>query len=131
MNSEQDIRLYEMEVAPPAQVWSNLSALLDEINEDNKAAARIQNIEILPGKNAWENINASIEAENNIEPRKKSFVFSIKRLAIAAAVIGLIVTAWVFINNRKDNTQIASAPDVKQNVSIPDLRLFVYCLSCY
>ena len=41
-------------------------------------------------------------------------------MAIAAAVIGLIVTAWVFINNRKDNTQIASAPDVKQNVSIPD-----------
>ena len=120
MNSEQDMRLYEMEVTPPAEVWSNLSVLLDEINDDNRAAAKILNIAITPSKNVWENINASFDIKNIIEPQKKSIVFSIKKIAVAAVAIGFIVTVWIFINNRKENTQIASAPEVKQNFSAPN-----------
>ena len=119
MSIELQKRLYEAEATPPPQVWSNLSVLLDEINADNKVASRVEAIEINPPDNVWENINASFEETTFPAVKKQVLVISIiKRLAVAAAIIGVIATGWILVNKKKRSSEIVSTHQVKENTVV-------------
>jgi len=105
MNSGLQKRLYEMEVTPPASVWEKLSVNIDEINADNVIGKKVLDAELTPPSSAWQNISIAINPEEKKEQPKKGVLINLKRLAAAAAIIGVIITAWfVFINNKGNDT---------------------------
>ena len=117
MSSELQKKLYEMEVIPPEPVWAELSLHLDEINADIRIAAKVQNIEIMPAQNIWKNIEASFESVTLIPAREKTVVITLKRLAVAAVIIGIIVAGWILINNKKNSNEIATISPLKENIT--------------
>jgi hypothetical protein len=111
MNSEMQRRLYEMEVAPPLAVWEKLSVNIDEINEDNRLAKKISDTEIAPPLSVWERINSTINVvvEKQVDRRRPAI--NLRRMALAAILIGVIATGWVvFQNMNQKPTSLAIVP---------------------
>jgi len=104
MNSELQKRLYEIEVMPPAAVWEKLSLSIDEINADNIISEKILDAELVPPVTAWQNISIAIGAPEKKEPGKKGTVINLRRIAVAAIFIGLIVTAWILFKPGNETT---------------------------
>ena len=104
MNSGLQKRLYEMEVMPPESVWEKLSLNIDEINRDNLLSKKIVNVELAPPGEVWEKISSTINAAEKKQPAAKGVVINLKRLAVAAVFIGIIVTAWVIYRNSNETS---------------------------
>jgi len=107
MNSELQKRLYEMEVEPPATVWGKLSINIDEINADNIIGKKVLDAELTPPATAWQNIIIAINTEEKKEPVKRGIVINFKRLAAAAIIIGIVITAWIVVRNNNGNDTLA------------------------
>jgi hypothetical protein len=104
MNSEMQKRLYEMEVMPPAAVWEKLSVNIDEINEDIDFAKKVLNAELTPPQGVWEKIDSTINpAEERQGQRTKRPVILLRRLAVAAILIGVIVMGWIVLRNSRQD----------------------------
>ena len=99
MNSEMQKRLYEMEVTPPPAVWEKLSITIDEINADIPVAIKVLNAELIPPASVWEKIDSTIHVVGEKKPERKAVVINLKRLAVAALMIGLIAAAWILFQN--------------------------------
>jgi len=110
-----------MEVIPPSQVWDNLNLLLDEINTDNKIANKIYDSDVLVPNDIWNKINVS---ETKVVPFQEKFQNRLlKRLAVAAVIIGLIVSAWfLFKAPSKTIEQVAQVKSnfEKENIIVPE-----------
>lgn len=117
MNSEFQKKLYELEIAPPQQVWEKLAAGLDEINADNLLANKILKAELIPPSGVWGKINDSLYKAKKSGVEKKGIVINLKKVVVAAICTGLILSAWLlFINPKQRNnalvtTQTAPSPD--------------------
>jgi len=107
MNSEMQRRLYDMEVTPPDAVWQKLSLNIDEINEDNRVAQKVLNAELTPPAGVWERIDSTINFIENSPAQKKGTVINLRRLAVAALLIAVVVNAWIVIRNNNDRTGLA------------------------
>ena len=107
MSSEMQKRLYEMEVTPPRAVWEKLSINIDEINEDNRVAKRLMSAELAPPLSVWEKIESTINVVEEKPGQKKGVVINLRRLAVAAALIGVVITAWIILRNNRNATGLA------------------------
>jgi hypothetical protein len=118
MNSEINKRLYDFEVSPPAAVWEKLSADLDEINADNKVANKIYYAEASPTSSVWNIIGESLNTPIQKIHSKKGAVINLKRLAIAAIFIGLIISGWLLFRNFSQKTEglAETQPGIKTTV---------------
>jgi hypothetical protein len=117
-------RLYEMEVTPPEEVWKKLSAALDEINADNRLAGKIYNREIQPPGASWNIITAALDEKH--QPAVSSGggrLILLKRLAVAAAIIGVLLSAYfIFLNTGNRDNEIAeetASPSGTKEIKIP------------
>jgi len=117
MNSGLQKRLYEMEVTPPASVWEKLSVNIDEINADNLIGKKVLDAEFTPPAAAWQNISVAINAEEKKEPAKRGILINFKRLAAAAVLIGVIVTAWIIFRNKENDTLAGVKNPVKKEAA--------------
>lgn len=93
-----------MEVDPPAGVWEKLSLELDSINDDNRLAARLDETAVYPPGSAWNNIKRVLYGESiPVTSITRKPIFTLKRLAAAAIVLGLIAASYfLFINNQAE-----------------------------
>jgi len=126
MNSNFKDRLFEMEVSPPEQVWERLSLSLDEINADNKIAAKLYNTENTEVPFIWEEIKTILNTGESAFPQKRGIVINFKRLAVAAVFVGLILSAWLlFFNPKQKKSDIAETETKtlrdKEKANIPEL----------
>jgi len=120
MNPEMQRRLYEMEVAPPPAVWEKLSLNIDEINADNLIASKVLNAELVPPASVWEKIDSTINNVVDEKPvQKKGTVINLRRLAVAAIFIGVVVTAWILIRNN-DSRALARVENPTREQTSPD-----------
>lgn len=123
--SDLQKRLYEMEVEPPAAVWSRLSIALDEINSDNKIAEKLAETELDPGPEAWTRISDELDDRNIvIQPARKSRVITLRRLAAAAIVAGLLVSSYFIFFNNNTEAPIARKEPAVQNTPLEKDTIF-------
>ena len=123
MSSELQKKMYEMEAIPPAQVWEKLSACLDEINVDAKFANKILEAELTPPGAVWENIRDSFTTKEKSTSERTGTVINLKRLAIAAIFIGVIVSAWFLFfkqGKEKNNLVTTNTPAVQEKINFSD-----------
>jgi len=120
MNSEMQRRLYEMEVTPPPAVWEKLSLNIDEINADTLVANKVLNTELVPPASVWEKIDSTINVVDEKPVQKKGTVINLRRLAVAAIFIGVVVTAWILIRNNNNSTGLAGVKNPTQEQTSPN-----------
>jgi hypothetical protein len=118
MSSELQKKLYEMEVTPPAAVWENLAASLDEINADNAVAKKLSTTSVNPPAEAWNVIETSLVEENKIPATKKVIPINFRWMAVAAMVAGIAIAGWLLLRNGTDSDGEISEvtnPAIEQN----------------
>jgi hypothetical protein len=118
-------KLYEMEVNPPEEVWKKLNASLDEINADNRLAGKIYNREIQPPDGSWNNITAALDGKQQpvVSSGSGGRLILFKRLAVAATIIGVLLSAYfIFFNTKKQGNEIAekTVSPANEKIKIPD-----------
>jgi hypothetical protein len=97
-------KLLKTEIAPPAGLWEKISASLDEefIATDYIIAAKIDTAEITAPEGVWNKIDEQLHpvlSEQGSETKVIPLVY--RRIAIAAALIGLIAVAVMYLNREK------------------------------
>ena len=116
-------KMTNYEVVPPAQVWDNIAASLDESESGQSFPSRLHDMQVNPPAAAWINIeNELTGAEAPVIPMRKRIAPWIK-YAAAAVVIGILgISFFQYYNLTKGNSQvnnpmdIASAPTKKSGV---------------
>jgi hypothetical protein len=110
--------LYEYELSPPASVWNNITDALDE-KIHAEFPARLLNYEVTPPANAWQKIESALyeKAEALLVPLRNYDRTPIWKYAVAAAFIGLISFALIWMNNgTTDNISLNNQPAPPENI---------------
>lgn len=92
-------KLLQHEMPPPEGAWKNIALRLDAEYkiEEIKISDKLQDAALEPPAGSWQYINKILDTkEGQLSGDVKVFPFNWKRLAIAAAIIGVIATAIVF-----------------------------------
>ncbi len=104
-------KLLQYEMPPPTGTWENIARRLDHEFDsyDSKISENINEAVLQAPALAWQNITAALD--ENKEPAKIIPLFTRKRMMMAAAVIGLLITgAWLFRQSIfTDNTGVGTA----------------------
>lgn len=120
-------KLQQFEIAPPPAVWEQIAASLDQefSAADSMIAGKLENAEVVPPAAIWTQINEQLSAEPMERPTVKVVSRRFIRIAVAAAITGLIALGLVYLlndNNAGADTQIVNNVPQKQEpvASIPN-----------
>ena len=108
MKNQIQIKLTNYEVAPPAYVWDDIEASLND--QATPHAALLYNFEQAPPSDVWNKIDQSLGASNvKVVPLTKKIHFS--RYAAAAAMLLIIASAITFFITRQNRgSDLANVP---------------------
>lgn len=89
-------KLLKHEVVPPPGLWDNISRQLDKefTPSDLMLSAKMENAAVMPPFGAWENIAATLKPQP-----AKVIPLAYRRIAVAAAVLGLIALSAIYFFN--------------------------------
>lgn len=110
MSEQLQYRMQQFEATPPPTVWEAIAARLDDDTQHAVLASKMSGYEAAPPASAWETIASSLEA-----PSTDTIPFTIRRtriyrIAAAAIVIGILITAgWYFFKQDNTYSNIAAA----------------------
>lgn len=99
MSSKLQHTLLNLEIAPPQASWDAIAIRLDEEYDEHETivSGKLDNWEATPPAKAWQNIVAGLSEDIPVERKQPAPVFSFRKLAIAAAITGILVLAgWYF-----------------------------------
>jgi hypothetical protein len=117
---EWNKKLYEHEVAPPENVWNKIAHNLD--NEYIVFKDKLLYAQQTPPPDAWNNIQEMLDEDNAIGKTPVISISKFFKIAVAAAVIGIIFLAVNYFYYTKKTTadNIAVQNNIKpQEVIIP------------
>lgn len=121
MSGSLQNKLQQFEVAPPSDVWNKISSRLDEefVASDNQLAQTLENASIIPPAGIWDKVNAELNGNPAIKTQPASVIPIFKRIAVAAAIIGLLLLGgFYFLNNTKTDNAIVKTVTEKATPSI-------------
>lgn len=102
MSSGLQDKMYHYEVAPPAAVWNNIAAELDESELSDKYPSRLYHIQIAPPVHVWQSIVATLDEATLIQD------YAVKLGGIAVAPPAAI---WDKIKTSLDTEHEAAVPE--------------------
>ncbi len=108
--------LLNLEVTPPPQAWTAIEQWLDAAYDAQEAtvAGKLYDYETLPPATAWDNISTALDSKYKETRNKKqgtARVFPLRRIAVAAALAGLIgFSAWYLFSGNINNKTVAQQP---------------------
>ena len=105
MSSGLQDKMYHYEVAPPAAVWNNIAAELDQSELSDKYPSRLYNIQIAPPLYVWQSIAATLDEAMLVED------FAGKLGGIAVAPPAAI---WDKIKTSLDTEHEAAIPEYRK-----------------
>ena len=113
-------KLQHFEVPPPPGMWDKISSQLDTefTASDAQVGLKLENASIDPPAGIWNNISASLHNESlptEIKETGKTFPLVYRRFAAAAIVIGVLITAGVYLLQDKktvvENSIVQTVPE--------------------
>ncbi|WP_346238764.1 hypothetical protein ABDK00_004925 [Niabella insulamsoli] len=72
-------KIYNFEVSPPAEAWAHISGALDQLEQDNKIAAKLNAAELQPPAHIW----SALEKELNQEDQNKKIASALHQFEVA------------------------------------------------
>jgi len=117
MSPDFQHKISNFEIAPPQEIWSKISDQLDdEYNVgDTIISQKMSDYEINPPAFLLENVLSAINTQQVNHSPTKIFAYPVKRLAIAAVTIGLVVLTMIYLLISKSS----STPNNQNVVVIP------------
>ncbi len=114
-------RLKQLELPPPPGSWESISRQLDADTSagDGAVARKAFHAELAPPPAAWEAIANELYPEQPVAAPAKVIPFTIKRIAAAAAVIGLVLTAAWWFFGRSETTNVVAADPANKITPAP------------
>lgn len=110
-------KLQQFEVTPPPAVWNKIVEQLNEefVPADGFVSSKIADTTVAPPAIVWDKISAELFSDSAQQPEKGRVVpINFKRIAIAAAVLGLIALALVYFSGDEKIQQ----PEVVQTTPV-------------
>ena len=106
-------KMTNYEVVPPAQVWDNIAASLDESESGQSFPSRLHDMQVNPPAAAWINIENELSgAEAPVIPMKKRVAPWIK-YAAAAVLIGILgISYFQYYHLTKGSSQVNSPTNI-------------------
>lgn len=106
-------RMQQYETTAPPGMWAKIADQLNETDEYASLSTKMQAYEVSAPANAWKNIEAAIDNSYTTNNTAKVIpMFALRKIAVAAAFIGLIATGmWYF------KISINSASAFLQNIT--------------
>lgn len=106
-------KMTNYEVVPPAQVWDNIAASLDESELGQSFPSRLHDMQVNPPAAAWINIeNELTGAEAPVIPMKKPVASWIK-YAAAAVLIGILgISYFQYFHLTRGSSQVDVPNDI-------------------
>jgi len=102
------------EPAPPADSWKAIAARIEDDAQYATLATKMNHFDVPPPFNAWNHIAGSLQEteQDNIPVTAKPAIRRsiILRMAVAAALITVIIGAWMFFNRPTGNTLVKNNP---------------------
>ena len=131
MSAKLKHTLTNLEVTPPDGAWPAIAARLDEEYDAGEAgiANRLYDWEAIPPANTFNNILTGLQQAPQAPGQRRAIVIPFRKIAIAAAVTGLLVTGgWYFLSNTTNNepgdnlatVDNTTAPITGGNNELPD-----------
>jgi hypothetical protein len=127
-------KLFDIEQVPAGNIWAKLEKQLDEEQWDTAIGKKIVNAEVYPPAETWNTIKAELN-EDASAPAKVIQFGSWKKIAVAAALIGVIATGVVLmftntppkndtnstavVEGKKDNNPIVPLP---KEIEAPEVK---------
>jgi hypothetical protein len=127
-------KLFDVEQVPAGNIWAKLEKQLDEEQWDTAIGKKIVNTEVYPPAGTWNNIKAELNGDASA-PAKVIQFGSWKKIAVAAALIGVIATGVVMmftttppkndtnstavVEGKKDNNTIVPLP---KEIEAPEVK---------
>ena len=117
MDDRIQYKLFNLEVAPPENAWDNIESALN--NEKAKTLIhRFKQYANIPPPHICEKIEN--ELSGKLVPRGRVFPINLRKVAAAAAIIGLISTAsWFYMQGGKNNS--VSSKSATASLVIPGI----------
>jgi len=108
-------KLQQFEITPPPNVWDKISRRLDEefVVSDAQMSATLDDASITPPGGVWDRINAELNDEIPVQETPRKVVPLFVRIAVAAAVIGILFLAGLYFlhSNNPGNTIVKTVPE--------------------
>ncbi len=119
-------KLFDIELVPAGNIWAKLEKQLDDDRWDKAIGKKVVNAEVYPPAETWNNIKAELSNDKVVVPAKVFQFGNWKKIAVAAALIGVIATGAVMLFTNTpaitDNTNsTAFVEDKKENSTIAPL----------
>src|SRR5690349_4054155 len=107
MDDRIQYKLFNLEVAPPENAWDNIESVLN--NEKAKTLIhRFNQYAVNPPAEVWEKIENELSGKS--ASRSRVIPINFRKLAAAAAIIGLISTAsWFYLQGGKNESLASKA----------------------
>jgi hypothetical protein len=117
-------KLFDVEQVPAGNIWAKLEKQLDEEQWDTAIGKKIVNTEVYPPAETWNTIKAALNKDSSA-PAKVIQFGNWKKIAVAAALIGVIATGVVMMltntSPKNDTNSTAVVEDKKDNNTIVPL----------
>jgi hypothetical protein len=107
-------KLQQFEVAPPPAVWNNIARRLDEefVTADSRLSEKLDEASVNAPSEIWQKISDELNGETDVEVTPRKVVPLFVRIAVAAAIIGILfVGGLYFLNsNPPENNVVNTVP---------------------
>ena len=124
MSGSLQNKLQQFEVIPPPAVWDKISQQLNDefVTTDANVSSKLDDASITAPAGMWDKIAQGIS--ENDQPQAKTFSLIYRRIAIAALIIGLLVTGGLYYFNRNvpGNAIVNIVPEKKETQAIVEER---------
>ena len=99
-------KILDSSIPPPPDVWNKIADQLDEEfrSSDIMLSQKLHDYEISPPPFIFENVLTGLHAGQEPEQPTKGAIFSVRRISVAAATIGLIALGLVYFSNDRSIT---------------------------
>jgi hypothetical protein len=121
MDDRIQYKLFNLEVAPPENAWDNIESVLNN-EKAQTLISRFNQYAVIPPPEIWENIENELSGKS--AERARIFPINFRKLAAAAAILGLISTAsWFYLQGGKQDSMNSNAAAASLIIpGIPDTQ---------
>ena len=114
MSPNWQYRIQKFEIHPPADAWEKISDKLEEEYDPSETllSQKLHDFEIAPPSIVFDKIVENLKEEEPVAKQGKVFSIPFKRVAVAAAAIGLMIVSVLYFLNPRSASAPTSTADI-------------------
>jgi hypothetical protein len=108
-------KMQQFEVAPPPAAWNNIARQLDKefVAADSRLSEKLEEASVSAPAEIWQKISEELNGEPQVEVAPRKVVPLFVRIAVAAAIIGILFAGGLYFlnSNHPENNVVKTVPN--------------------